>query len=55
MNPGEQVRLLGGGVHVFVIVDIEADHAIITAAGDAADAPGAYPFRVPLSALTPAP
>ncbi|MBY6366953.1 hypothetical protein [Rhodococcoides corynebacterioides] len=54
MNPGDLARLHSGAVHVFTVVEVDTDHATIAPAGDAATATGAYPFRVPLSVLTPA-
>lgn len=48
MKVGDRVKLVRGGVSVFVILEIDGDHAIVESL---VDAPGKYPFQRPLASL----
>ncbi|WP_228805822.1 hypothetical protein [Nocardia higoensis] len=47
----DQVRIRPAGVSVFRIVEIDDEHALIESVDEA---PGRYPFSVPLTDLHPA-
>lgn len=50
MNIGDKVRIRPDGKTVFVIVDLDNEHAIIESVGEE---PGKYPFSLPATDLIP--
>ncbi|WP_331757749.1 hypothetical protein [Nocardia sp. NBC_01388] len=52
INVGDQVFLVVGGQSVFVVREIDGDHAIVESAE--ADSPGRYPFPARAADLVPA-
>ncbi|MBF6072082.1 hypothetical protein [Nocardia farcinica] len=54
MQAGDLVRVTESGISVFRIVQIDGEQAFIEASELPEDAPGRYPFPVPLSHLVPA-
>ncbi|MGW4774183.1 hypothetical protein ACWEO2_39845 [Nocardia sp. NPDC004278] len=49
VNVGDRVLLVAGGVSVFQVLEVEADHAIVESVES--DSPGRYPFSVRVAEL----
>ncbi|MBF6422591.1 hypothetical protein IU436_28370 [Nocardia farcinica] len=54
MQVGDLVRVTANGVSVLRIVEIDGATAIVEAADLPEDAPGRYPYPLPLAYLVPA-
>ena len=54
VQTGDRVKLHAHGVTTFEITEQGDTHATITPSETHANAPGAYPFRIPLTGLVPA-